>query len=227
MTTLVVLQPSYLPWLGYFDQLSKADVFVWYDDVQFDKNGWRNRNRIKDSKGALWLTVPVLQSGHAEQLICEVEIDNSRNWRRKHLSTVTQLYAHAPFAKTVLPQLQEILDQPWARLVDLDIALIDWLAGEFGITTPKYRSSELNIDGDRNERLLNLCRHFGATQYLSGDSARAYLDVERFEKNGIKIIWHGYSHPQYAQLHGQFVSQLSALDLLLNAGPESLKILSR
>ena len=227
LTTLVVLQPSYLPWLGYFDQLHKADIFVWYDDVQFDKNGWRNRNRIKGPKGALWLTVPVQQSGRATQAICEVEIDNRQPWRRRHLSSVAQLYARAPFAKANLPQIEEIIEQPWERLVDLDMASTNWIAKELGIKTPRYRSSELKIDGDRNERLLNLCRHFGATRYLSGDSARSYLETDRFEKIGIEVVWHDYKHPEYHQLHGEFVPYLSALDLLLNVGPAALGILRK
>lgn len=227
MTTLVVLQPSYLPWLGYFDQMQKADIFVWYDDVQFDKNGWRNRNRVKGPKGAQWLTVPVLQSGRAEQPINEVEIDNRQPWRRKHLSSIAQWYSRAPFAAVMLPRLQEIVERPWERLADLDTALIDWLSGEFGIATERHRSSMLQIGGDRNGRLLNLCRYFGATRYLSGDSARDYLDVPAFEKCGIEVSWHGYRHPQYPQLHGDFLPQLSALDLLLNVGPGSRAVLAQ
>ena len=219
MTTLVVLQPSYLPWLGYFDQLNRADVFVWYDDVQFDKHGWRNRNRVKGPNGPLWLTVPILHSGRSTQLICDVEIDNRLPWRRKHLSTIEQLYARAPFLAHVLPPLTEVLEYAWQRLVDLDIATTDWLAEEFGITTTRFRSSMLGIGGDRNERLLNFCRHFGATRYLTGDAARDYLDVGRFEAIGVEIEWHGYDHPTYPQLHAEFIPCLSALDLLLNAGP--------
>jgi len=227
LTTLVVLQPSYLPWLGYFDQLQAADVFVWYDDVQFDKNGWRNRNRIKGPKGAQWLSVPVLHSGRAEQRIDEVIIDNRQPWRRKHLSSVSQCYARAPFAAALMPELQSILEQPWERLVDLDIAAVDWLAGRLGIMTPRHRSSILGIGGDRNDRLVELCRHFGATRYLSGDAARSYLDVALFERNGIEVLWHGYRHPEYPQLHGDFVTHLSVLDLLLNVGPaESLAVLA-
>lgn len=227
MTTLVVLQPSYLPWLGYFDQMQKADIFVWYDDVQFDKNGWRNRNRVKSPKGAQWLTVPVLQSGRAEQPINEVEIDNRQPWRRKQLSSIEQWYARAPFTADMIPRLRQIIERPWERLVDLDVAVIDWMAGELGISTPRHRSSALGIGGDRHSRLIKLCRHFGATRYLSGDAARDYLDVPLFEQSGISVQWHGYRHPQYPQLHGQFLPQLSALDLLLNVGPGSLAVLAQ
>ena len=219
VTTLVVLQPSYLPWLGYFDQMRQADVFVWYDDVQFDKHGWRNRNRIKSSKGPLWLTVPVLHKGRARQLIDSVEIDNRLSWSRKHLRSIEQLYARAPFAGVVLPQLSELLLRDWQRLVDLDIATTEWLANEFAIATPRYRASQLAVEGDRDGRLINFCRHFKATRYLSGDAARVYLDVAQFAAAGIEVVWHAYQHPQYPQLYGDFVPYLSALDLLLNTGP--------
>ena len=226
MTTLVVLQPGYLPWIGYFDLLQKADVFVHYDDVQFDKHGWRNRNRLKGSRGAVWLTVPVRHSGRAGQKILEVEIDDRQNWQRKHLATVRQLYARAPYLDSIFPNLTDILDRPWRRLVELDLAVVDWLARELGITTLRYQASELNICGDRNERLLNLCRHFGATTYLSGNAARDYLDVPQFSANGIRVVWHDYAHPAYGQQHGEFVSHLSLLDLILNVGPNSLAVLT-
>jgi WbqC-like protein len=225
--TLVVLQPGYLPWLGYFDLLSKADVFVHYDDVQFDKHGWRNRNRVKGPKGAIWLTVPVLHHGRGAQSILDVEIDDRRDWRRKHLSTIGQLYAHATFVDSILPRLREIIERPWPRLVDLDLALIDWLAEEIGISTPCYRASQLDIGGDRIERLVNLCKYFGASRYISGNAARDYLDVTRFAAAGIDVVWHDYAHPTYAQQHGEFVPYLSVLDLVLNAGARSLSVLSQ
>jgi len=228
VTTLVVLQPGYLPWLGYFDLLQKADVFVHYDDVQFDKHGWRNRNRVKGPKGAIWLTVPVLHSGRSGQSVLDVEIDDRRNWRRKHLATVGQFYARAPLIEALLPRLQEILERPWGRLVELDLALIDWLAAELTITTPRYRASELGISSDdRNQRLLDLCRHFGASRYLSGNAARDYLDLDRFTAAGVEVTWHDYVHPIYTQLHGEFVPYLSVLDLILNEGTRSLATLSR
>jgi hypothetical protein len=227
VTALVVLQPGYLPWLGYFDLLQKADVFVHYDDVPFDKHGWRNRNRMKGPKGAVWLTVPVLHSGRAGQSILDVEIDDRRDWRHKHLSTVAQSYARAPFIDAVLPRLRDILEQPWPRLVNLDLALIDWLAAEIGIATPRHRASELDIGGDRNERLINLCHHFGTTRYISGNAAQDYLDKARFAAAGIEVVWHNYAHPTYAQQHGEFVPNLSVLDLILNVGGESLAVLSQ
>jgi hypothetical protein len=168
--------------------------------------------------------VPVLHSGRALQSIDAVEIDNRAPWSKKHLRSVEQLYARAPFCAALLPQFAELLLRPWQRLVDLNIATTEWLAAQLSIRTPLHRASQLGVDGDRNSRLINLCRRFDATRYISGDAARDYLDVERFAAEGIDVVWHAYQHPQYAQLHGDFVPYLSALDLLLNAGPAASEL---
>jgi hypothetical protein len=224
--TLVVLQPGYLPWLGFFDQVRRCDVFVHYDDVQFDKHGWRNRNRVKAPDGPRWLTVPVRLRGLGKPRIRDVRIDAGAPWARKHLGTLRQLYARAPFAREYLPTLETLLTQPWERLVDLDIALIEQMCGWFGVHRPMHRASDVGVDGDRSGRLLNLCRHFQATRYLSGDAARSYLDAALFARHGIDLEWQGFQHPVYPQLHGGFVPYLSAIDLLLNCGPESRRVLT-
>jgi len=221
VTTIVVLQPGYLPWLGFFDQLRRADVFVYYDDVQYDKHGWRNRNRIKTQDGPLWLTVPVRHRGEGLLKILDVEIDGRTPWARKHLASLRQAYARAPFLGRYLPALEELLQRKWERLVDLDIACADLLAEWFGLRRRIERSSGLGIGGERSERLVNICRHFGASTYVSGDAAEAYLDVGLFERNGIAVEWQRYTHPTYPQLHGEFVPSLSALDLLLNCGEDA------
>lgn len=219
MTTLAVLQPSYLPWLGFFDQLHRCDVFVFYDDVQFDKHGWRNRNRIKTANGPTWLTVPVLHKGRMGQQINEVEIDRRQPWARRHLRSIEQAYANAPFARHYLPSLAALLEQDWTLLADLDIEVSRLMCGWFGLTRPMHRSSRVGIEGgDRNGRLLRLCQHFGADRYLSGNAAKDYLDLALFERSGIAVEWQDFVNPQYAQLHGEFESHLSALDCVLNVG---------
>ena len=221
--TIAVLQPGYLPWLGFFDQLHRADVFVYYDDVQYDKHGWRNRNRIKTQSGPLWLTVPVRHGSEFPRIV-DVEIDVRTPWPRKHVASIRQAYARAPFLDRYLPALETLLLQPWKRLVDLDIACAALMAGWFGLDKRIERSSRLGVGGDRSGRLVNLCRHFGATRYLSGDAARDYLDMPLFEEHGIRVEWQEYVHPTYPQLHGAFVPYLSALDLLLNCGDEAALI---
>ena len=226
MTTVVVLQPGYLPWLGFFDQLRRADVFVYYDDVQYDKHGWRNRNRIKTQSGPVWLTVPVRHSGLGTPRILDVEIDGRQPWARKHAASVRQAYAAAPFAARYVPELEEVLHRKWERLVDLDLACASLLAGWLGLARRVERSSALGVCGERSERLLRICQQFGATRYVSGDAARDYLDVALFERHGIAVEWQAFEHPVYPQLHGPFVPFLSALDLVLNCGDEAGAILA-
>jgi hypothetical protein len=187
MTTLVVLQPGYLPWLGFFDQLRRADVFVYYDDVQYDKGGWRNRNRVKAPHGPAWLTVPVLHHGLGPQRINEVHIDNRSSWARKHIETVRQLYAGAPFTTRYLPELQDLLERDWDLLAELDIAATDLMLGWLKLRRDFHQASALGVGSGQSERLLTLCRHFGADHYLSGDAARDYLDVGLFEAAGVAV----------------------------------------
>ena len=220
-TTVVVLQPGYLPWLGFFDQLRRADVFVYYDDVQYDKHGWRNRNRIKTQNGPLWLTVPVRHAGPGFPRILDVEIDGRVPWARKHVASIRQAYARAPHLARYLPQLEELLERRWSRLVDLDVACTALMAEWFGLARRFERSSELGITGDKSGRLVSICRRFGASTYVSGEAARDYLDVSLFERCGIRVEWQQYVHPTYSQLHGEFVPFLSALDLILNCGGEA------
>jgi hypothetical protein len=221
VSTIVVLQPGYLPWLGFFDQLRRADVFVYYDDVQYDKHGWRNRNRIKTQDGPRWLTVPVRHGRDGFPAILEVEIDRRSPWARKHLATLRQAYARAPFLGRYLPALEDLLERKWERLVDLDIACADLMAGWFGLRRRIERSSGLGIGGERSQRLVNICRHFGASTYVSGAAAESYLDVGLFEQHHIAVEWQRYAHPVYPQLHGEFVPYLSALDLLFNCGEDA------
>lgn len=223
--TLVVLQPGYLPWLGYFDQLRRADVFAHYDDVQFDKHGWRNRNRIKTPSGPQWLTVPVRHRGQGKPKINEIAIDGTSNWARKHLASLSQNYAKAPHATRYLPELEELLHRRWSNLAELDIAVATLMARWFQLEPVMVRTSELGVEGGQTERLVALCRHLGANRYLSGDAARDYLDVSLFAQHGIEVEWQRYRHPEYPQLHGAFVPYLSAIDLLFNCGDDSARIL--
>ncbi|PYS46243.1 MAG: hypothetical protein DMF68_19790 [Acidobacteria bacterium] len=225
--TLAVLQPGYLPWLGFFDQMRRADIFVYYDDVQYDKNGWRNRNRIKSPVGEPhWLTVPV-RVHSLSQLILETEIDNRQPWARKHVGTIRQFYAKAPHLKRYMPELEELLaGRRWERLVDLDVAVIELMCAWLGLERQCAHSSELGVVGERSERLIKLCLYFGATRYLSGHAAQSYLDVASFRERGINVEWQNYRHPVYTQQHGRFVPFLSALDLLLNCGDESAEIIA-
>lgn len=223
---VAILQPSYLPWLGYFDQIHRADVFVFYDDVQYDKHGWRNRNRIKTPQGPHWLTVPVLLTGHFGQKIREVRIDPTQPWKKKHRRSLHQAYESAPYYPDLSAFLDEMYEREWDRLTDLVVWGIRGLCDRLGIDTQLAFSSDLGLKGERTERLVNICRHFAADEYLTGDAAEDYLEEERFREAGIRITYQRYAHPTYPQGHGEFLSHLSIVDLFVYAGPRSLSILS-
>ncbi len=219
MTRLAVLQPSYMPWLGYFDQMASCDVFVFYDDVQYDREGWRNRNRIRATspQGWTWLTIPVLSKGFP--LLNEVLVDARYDWRRKHYNTLHHAYSKAPFRSLLDGPFQRLFTSAKPLLCEINLACIEIIRDILRIATPTYRSSELGVSGDRNERLIEICRRFGAREYLTGRAASAYLDEALFARNGIRVVWHDYPHPIYPQRQEPFVSHLSAIDAILEVGP--------
>lgn len=223
---IVILQPGYLPWLGFFDQLRRSDLFVIYDDVQYTKRDWRSRNRIKTQQGEHWLTVPVINSGRYKQLINEAEIDYSQNWTHKHLSTITSAYKNAPFFEKYYPKLAETLNAKPKYLLNLDIDIINLCASWLAIKTPLVLSSSLNVTGSSTERLVHICQKLNATHYLTGDAAQAYLDLSLFDQAAITVDYHGYQHPYYQQLYPPFIPYMSVIDLIFNHGDDSLSILS-
>lgn len=227
VTTLVVLQPGYLPWLGYFEQLARADVFVVYDDVQYDKNGWRNRNRIRTPtpQGWSWLTVPVRREHLTAREIRDVHLDVSIDWRRQHWRTLLHHYGRARYWDRYAGDFEAIYARDWISLVDLDVALAGVLAAGFGIERRVLRSSQLGARGHKTERLAALALELGADRYYSGAAARDYLDVAAMEAAGVSVEFQDYQHPSYSQRYEPFVPYLSAIDLLLNEGPRSTAIL--
>ena len=226
LKTIGILQPSYLPWLGYFEQIFRADVFVLYDDVQFEKGSWRNRNRIKTPQGAQWLTVPVLTKGREFPPINEVRVNNTEPWQKKHLRGLAQYYSKAPHYAEYAPKLARIIDQPWEKLCDLNIALIRHLSAVLGITTPMLLASELGIPGSGAARLVDILTQLGGTVFYEGAAGRDYIDESLFSSRGMRVEFQDYAHPEYTQLHGGFIPFLSVVDLLFNHGPNSLSILT-
>ena len=227
MKRVVILQPGYIPWLGFFDQLDLADVFVIYDDVQYDKRGWRNRNRVKGPNGIIWLTVPVYQKGKFEQRIYEVKIDNTQKWVKKHLNTLMRCYKKAPFFDLLYPELERILrKKQWEFLIDLDMEIIYKLKEILKINTPILMASDICKEGGKTTRLINICKKLNATHYLTGDAAKNYIEEEKFKEANIVLEYHGYEHPEYPQRFGEFIPYLSVVDLIFNCGDKSLSILT-
>src|SRR5437660_1068549 len=198
-----IIQPSYIPWRGYFHQMQKADVFVFYDDVQYDKHGWRNRNRIKTPGGSHWLTIPVNARGAQTKHIPISRIATApESWARKHLETLRLFYTAAPHFADYLPWLERVYADPPPLLADFTASTTIDIAGMLGITGTRFlRSSELGIGGGKTERLVNIARHVGASAYLSGPSAKSYIEPERFAEAGIALEYIEYDYPEYPQLY--------------------------
>ena len=224
---VTILQPSYLPWLGFFEQMSRADKFVLLDDVQYTRRDWRNRNRIRVKESWVWLTVPVQQKRRFSQSLLETRIDNSVSWRRKHLETLRQHYCKAPFFEKYFPRCQQVYEKDWTFLFDLCLETINLIKEEMGIETPFLRSSEMKPSGEKTQRLVSICRELGATHYLSGESGSNYIAEEDFSSQGIALEYQNYEHPVYPQRYTGFVPHLSAIDLLFNCGEQSLGILKQ
>jgi hypothetical protein len=221
---VAVHQPQYLPWLGYFDKIDRADVFVLLDTVQFKKNEWQNRNRIKTVDGWQWLTVPVTYK--FPQRIAEVGINNRDGWQRKQRQAILSNYRKAPCWDSFAPLIEEILAPRWNYLAPLNIFTVKRLVQILGIATPLYVASELGVfPEDPDERLIAIVKHFGADTYLAGSGGRDYMDLDRYACHGLEVLFQEYRHPVYEQLFGPFEPFLSVLDLLFNHGRESLKIL--
>lgn len=223
----VILQPGYLPWIGFFDLAAKSDIFVILDHVQYDKRSWRNRNRIRTAEGWQWLTVPVITKGKYTQRVDETRIDNTRSWREKHLTALKTHYAKARFFKQHIPLLEESLGREWELLLDLDMHFIELLDGTFELGTNYVMASSLSPSGKKTELLLDICRLVGADHYLNGDMGRSYIDAKAFEDAGVKLEFHNYTHPVYQQCYDGFVSHLSAVDLLFNHGSDGRKYIVR
>mgnify|MGYP000536571696 FL=1 len=224
---VTILQPSYLPWLGFFEQMSRSDKFVLLDDVQYTRRDWRNRNKVRVKEGWVWLTVPVQQKSRFSQSLLETRIDNSVSWRRKHLETLRQHYCKAPFFEKYFPRCQQVYEKDWTFLFDLCLESINLIKEEMGIETPLLRSSEMKPGGEKTERLVSICRELGATHYLSGESGSNYIAEEDFSSQGIALEYQNYEHPVYPQRYTGFVPHLSAIDLLFNCGEQSLGILKQ
>ena len=221
---VAVHQPQYLPWLGYFDKIEQADVFVLLDTVQFKKNEWQNRNRIKTAQGWQWLTVPVLY--RFPQMIAEVQINNREKWQHRHQQAILSNYRKAPHWNRLEVFFEEIFSCDWTSIARLNSRVVKRLCKLLGIETPLFIASEMGeFPDDPDERLMAIVKHFGADTYLAGSGGRGYMQLDRYRDNGITVRFQEYRHPVYSQLFGEFEPFMSVIDLILNHGDESLKIL--
>lgn len=218
---VAIHQPQYMPWLGYFDKIDRADVFVFLDTVQFKKNEFQNRNRIKGAGGEQWLTVPVIQR-HG-QLINEVEINGTEKWQKKHIMALTSCYGKAPFFSDYFGEFENLLSTEWSGLSALNIETVRLLVKGLNIDTTFYTASDMGeLPDDRDGRLVEIVRSLGGDTYLAGAGGREYMDVTVYEDAGIEVIFQEFKHPVYPQLFGEFVPYMSAVDILFNVDSSCL-----
>jgi hypothetical protein len=217
-------QLHYLPWLRYIEKIVHCDVFVVLDSIQYNKNGWQNRNKIKTTQGATLLTVPVVARG--SQNLDEVLIAGNGSWQRKHWRSIEQAYGKARYFEDYASGLERIYTSDWTHLNAINRAMLEFYVDSLGITTRIEYSSVLDVPGDATERLVNLIKAVGGDTYYSGAFAlEAYLDAAYLKEAGIGLELQEWSATVYPQLHGEFVPDLALLDLMMNCGPDSVDIL--
>ena len=224
MKKVAILQSSYIPWKGYFDLIGLVDEFVILDSVQYTKNDWRNRNRIKTANSLLWLTIPVLSKGKSKQLIKDVELSGHK-WQYKHWKSIEFSYRKSKYFDEVSNFLKPLyLDNEFKSLSDLNTKFIVEISDYLNLNTKINNSSNFFASKDKNQRLIDILKKLNADIYFSGPSARSYINEEEFKQNDIKIFWMNYSdYPIYDQLWGAFVHEVSIIDLLFNCGKNSIK----
>jgi hypothetical protein len=226
MTRVAIMQPTYLPWLGYFGMIEQVDTFIIFDSVQFSKRSWQQRNQIKTASGPMCLTVPVSSKGKRGQLINEVEIDSTRNYHTAHIASLENNYRKSPFFSDYSPELFSLLEKEHVSLSELTAELIVWFCKVLGIKTTIKYSSKMENTGTKADLLAMLCEQVDTTEYVSAPGSREYLEEsDAFDKRSIPIKYHEYDHPEYPQLFGEFVPYMSIIDLLFNVGPESLSVI--
>ncbi len=221
-------QPQTFPWIGYFAKIIQSDIFVILDNVQFKKNEWQNRNRLKTPNGWQWLTVPVIHN--FGQSIGDVKINTTTNWQNKHIQTLKTYYSKAPFSKLYFTEIEELYQKQWEYLSDFNLSGIKWILDKLNIQTPIKLASDLielqnKMEITPDDRLLFITKIMKADTYLSGAGGKNYLNTGIFPENDLQLIFQHFEHPVYRQLHGEFISHLSILDLLFNEGYNSLNII--
>lgn len=218
---VAILQSNYIPWKGYFDIIHDVDLFIFFDDVQYTQRDWRNRNKIKTSRGVEWLTVPT--NGTRQHLIHDVELVDTK-WQSTHWQTLRHNYGKAPHFERYRPFLEDVyLGRQWKHLSELNQYLIEQISRQFlGIFTTFVDSRRYHAVDAKQERIIDLLIKTDATRYVSGPSARDYIDETRFARTGIELVWKDYNgYPEYPQFHLPFEHGVTILDLLLHTGPEA------
>ena len=218
---IAIVQSCYIPWKGYFDLINLVDEFILYDDRQYTRRDWRNRNKIKTPQGSQWLTIPVEVKGRYDQRIDEVRISDPE-WAERHWKTLSHTYGAAPFFDAYRETLEALYSSAELQLSLVNRAFLEGLCGVLGIQTPLSWSTDYRAEGAKTERLVSLCLAAGATTYLSGPNARDYLEENLFDAAGVAVEYMDYGgYPEYSQLYPPFDHAVTVVDLILNTGPDA------
>jgi hypothetical protein len=221
---LAAHQPVYLPWLGLFHKIALADLFCYFDIAQYQTKDYNNRNKIKTQSGDIWLSVPVESKNHFQKSVGDIRIVPG-SWQRKHLKSIQYAYQSAPHYRRYIEGLEAVLLGSFETLSALNLQILRWLMESLRLTTPIVKASDYSFLGTKSDLVLDMCLKLRADVYVFGAQGRDYADVEKFRANGVEPYFQDYRHPVYPQLHGEFLPYMSIIDLLFNAGPDSLDIL--
>ena len=226
MTTASLRQPCFIPWLGFFHELKASDIHVFLDDVQYGKDSWNNRNKIRsgpDEEGWSWLTVPVLTKGQSDQKLNTTRVDYTKKWREKHLRTLKYHYAKAPYFDEVFTILKTLYDYNFWHLVCFNTAFISFMAWKLDLKCKFVTASEIGYEGKKLDLVIDICKKTAADTYITGILGKDYIDEQRFKDEGITLIWNEYTPPEYHQVYEPFIPSLSIIDAWANIGLEGIK----
>ena len=221
-----IQQPEFMPWMGYFDKINNVDKVVFLDNVKFKKRYFENRNKMRNKDSWIWLNVPVISKGKFKQNINEVLIENANNWRDKITKTLKLNYSSTPYWNDVGPDFIDLIKSKWIKLIDLNIAIIQFFLNSFEINRPWVMASDLKTKNFGSDLILEICQKTNASHYLSGSFGKNYLNEEKFISNNVNLAYQDFKHPEYSQIHNGFIHSMSILDLYLNHGIEGKDLLA-
>lgn len=227
MANISIMQPTFLPWLGYFNLIKKSEIFVFLDHVQLDKRSWQQRNKIKANQGELFLTVPLITKNKSQQKISETKIQRQENYISDHLKSIKQNYSKSQYFNQYFDKISDIYYKNFEYLNDLNINFIKYFSKVLKLKKNFFKSSELNIDFKKknNDLLIDICKKFNVNEYLSPIGSKIYLDNDKFKNNNIEIKFNDFNHPVYNQINKKFLPNLSIIDLVFNEGENSHKFI--
>ena len=222
MKRITIHQPETYPWLGFFNKMMLADEYIILDNVQFRKNYFQNRNQFLTKQGSLYLSVPVDFKNN--KIIKDIKIRYNEKWQLKHLNTIKQVYSKAPYFKEHIDFFENLYSKKFELLVDFNMEIIEYIRKTLDMNVAIIKASTLEVEGNSTELLLNICKSREADTYISGRDGRNYMDTSMFDKEGIKIVYHDFTHPEYKQFNSEeFTPYMNTFDILFNYSPKEVK----